>query len=354
MTRQEVPKIESALRKFEWTLEDTIMSPLKNFSLYIEEAKDAFPMSPHHFWVPDMPTFAQLTERKRTWNTFAPHNRTMLGGITIFPDTLAEDCSPTGSALNFCPATEPEKQGGISKGTWPRLRKPEHIKNHDKLKTELAHFTDTKLFYDVFHHWIGTPQGASMRGYLSLHDWYLNFTDWIEWMPETRNDLGEGLVLDKTRVHNNGFLNGVHNGTRRPKQPENFCALLKYFMKTTDPKFVGNFNNGSLSKIDPPLDANDPKCYPPGGEIRFSRMNAEMKCKLNLDEACELANATQEVEVMKGVRGRTPLSVSPPASRPLSLDAFASTCVCFCCLRVAGSAQLLRLGVDCDIAVLRC
>ena len=313
MTRQEVPKIESALRKFEWTLPDTIMSPLKNFSLYIEEAKDAFPMSPHHFWVPDMPTFAQLTERKRTWNTFAPHNRTMLGGITIFPDTLAEDCSPTGSALNFCPATEPEKQGGISKGTWPRLRKPEHIKNHDKLKTELAHFTDTKLFYDVFHHWIGTPQGASMRGYLSLHDWYLNFTDWIEWMPEKKNELRSGLVLDKTRIHNNGFLNGVHNGTRRPKQPENFCALLQYFITTTDPKLVGNFNNGSLSEINPPLNANDPKCYPPGGEIRFSRMNAEMKCKLNLDEACELANATQEVEVMKGVRGR------PSVSRHLPL-----------------------------------
>lgn len=306
MTRQEVPKIESALRTFEWTLPDTIMSPLTNFSHYIDEAKDAFPLSPHFFWVPDMPTFAQLTQRKR--------NRTY-GAITIFPDTLAEDCSPTGSGLNFCPPTEPEKQGGISKNTWPRLRKAEHIKNHDKLKTELAQFTDTKLFYDVFHHWIGTPQGASMRGYLSLHDWYLNFTDWIEWMPETKNDLGGGLVLDKTRVHTNGFLNGVHNGTRRPKQPENFCALLQYFMKTTDPKLVGNFNNGSLSKIDPPLDANDPKCYPPGGEIRFSRMNAEMKCKLKLDEPCELANATQEVEVMKGIRGPHPVSRHLPLAQ---------------------------------------
>ena len=295
MTRQEVPKMESALQGFQWTLSGTIMSPLKNFTRYIEEDSDAFPMSPHFFKVPEMPSFQELTVRKRNYT---------MGSMTIFPDTLAEDCSPTGSGLNYCPANEPEKQGGISSNKWPKLRVAGHIKNHDKLKTELAQFTDTKLFYDVFHHWIGTPQGASMRGYLSLHDWYQNFTEWIEWMPAERNDLGNGLVLDKSRESSIGWLNGVHNGTRRPKDPANFCALLKYFLKTTDPEKVGSFNNGTLTRPDPPLDEADEKCYPQGGEIRFSRINAEMKCKLNLEEPCELANSTQEVEVMDGIRGK--------------------------------------------------
>ena len=97
-----------------------------------------------------------------------------------------------------------------------------------------------------------------------------------------------------------GLPNDVHNGTRRPLTAEKFCSVLKYFLKTTDSTKVHHFNNGTFDK--PTLDANDPKCYPTEGDIQFSRINAEMKCKMNLEETCENANSTQEVLVMDGIR----------------------------------------------------
>ena len=137
-----------------------------------------------------------------------------------------------------------------------------------------------------------------MYRYLSLHPWYQNFTEWIEWLPEEKHDFGE-VKLDKSRDMR-GLPNDVHNGTRRPLTAEKFCSVLKYFLKTTDSTKVHHFNNGTFDK--PTLDANDPKCYPTEGDIQFSRINAEMKCKMNLEETCENANSTQEVLVMDGIR----------------------------------------------------
>jgi hypothetical protein len=289
-----MPKIENKFKGFKWTLQDTLASPLTNLTRYIHEAEDNFPLSPHFFWVAGMPTKEQLLVRQRTMTMGSQQ-------ITVYPDTLAEDCSPTGSGLTRCPAGTNESQGGISKGTWPKLKADAtHIANVDKLATELAQFKDTKLFYDVLHHWIGTPQGAGMRGFVALHEWYLNFTDWIEWLPEVNNDLGGGLFLDKRREMSQGMLNDVHNGTRRPKTPEKFCEVLRYFLKTTDTDKVGPYNNGTFA-TKPEL-GSEKTCYPKDGDIKFSRINAEMKCKMDLNEVCELANSTQEVEVMDGIR----------------------------------------------------
>ena len=71
-----------------------------------------------------------------------------------------------------------------------------------------------------------------MYRYLSLHPWYQNFTEWIEWLPEEKHDFGE-VKLDKSRDMR-GLPNDVHNGTRRPLTAEKFCSVLKYFLKTTD------------------------------------------------------------------------------------------------------------------------
>lgn len=287
-----LPRIQDEFLAFEWTIKDTLLSPLKNFTEYIHETADGFPLSPLLFQVQDTPSRQALLNRTRTL-AMGPTT------VTVYPDTLAEDCSQDGTGLNFCLPTEADKRGGISSGMWPTLKQAKYLANHDKLDKELAVFKDTKLFYDVLHHWIGTPQGASMRGFLSLHDWYQNFTEWIEWMPAANTDLGDGLFLDKRMDLASGMLNDVNNNTRRPKNAKKFCQLLKYFLKTTDPAKVGDLNNGSLS--DPQLDDSD-ECYPKIGDIRYSRMNAEMKCKLELDAKCELANSTQEVAVMSGVR----------------------------------------------------
>ena len=311
--RTEVPRIQGELLDFDWTLKDTMLSPLRNFTRYIHESSDTFPLSPLLFWVLGMPTDAELRTRSRIVAIGARN-------MTIYPDTLAEDCSPTGSGLNYCRASEPNNMGGISSGVWPRLRSSTYIKNHDKLATELAIFENDKIFYDVFHAWISTPQGASMRGFLSLHHWYQNFTEWIEWMPEENNDLGGGIFLDKRRDMSSGFLNDVNNSTRRPKTPKKFCELLRYFLSNTEEAKVGIYNNGSftLKTLEPAMDDTSPTCYPPGGDIRFSRMNAEMKCKLELDAVCELANSTQEVEVMTGIRTKIKALESPVNPIPYS------------------------------------
>ena len=47
----EVPKIEGKLRDFKWTMKDTLLSPLNNFTQYLDEASDGFPLSPHFFSV---------------------------------------------------------------------------------------------------------------------------------------------------------------------------------------------------------------------------------------------------------------------------------------------------------------
>ena len=85
-----------------------------------------------------------------------------------------------------------------------------------------------------------------MYRYLSLHPWYQNFTEWIEWLPEEKHDFGE-VKLDKSRDMR-GLPNDVHNGTRRPLTAEKFCSVLKYFLKTTDSTKVHHFNNDTFDK----------------------------------------------------------------------------------------------------------
>jgi len=301
LTRAEVPKIQEKFLNFEWTIKDTMLSPLKNFTEYIHEAEDGFPLSPLLFEVEDTPSRSALLNRTRIVLVPGPGPGR---SFTVYPDTRAEDCDKDGTLLEFCPDTEADKRGGISSGMWPTLKQAKYITNHDKLDKELAVFKDTKLFYDALHHWIGTPQGAGMRGFLSLHDWYQNFTEWIEWLPVEENKLEDGLVLDKRMELDQGMLNDVNNNTRRPKNAEKFCKVLKYFLKTKDPKKVGEFNNGTWlenPELAPELDESA-TCYPKGGDIKYSRMNAEMKCKLELGEKCETANSTQEVAVMAGIR----------------------------------------------------
>ena len=164
--RTQIPKAENALRQFAWTLPDSLSSPLKNLTRYIAEAEDGFPLSPRMFSVPGTPTTAKLLERNRSFYTPAGPHPTML----VYPNTVAEDCSPTGAGMAYCPATEGDKQGAISKGVWPKLKTSDHIENLDKIAGgEAVKFKDPKMFYDVLHHWITTPQGAGMRGYLCLY-----------------------------------------------------------------------------------------------------------------------------------------------------------------------------------------
>ena len=162
--RDDLPKIQNEFSAFEWTIKDTLLSPLKNLTQYIHEAEDGFPLSPLLFEVADTPSRAALLQRNRT---------VMMGpnSFTVYPDTRAEDCSKDLTGLDFCLDSEADKRGGITSGMWPTLKQAKYVANHDKLDKELAVFTDIKLFYDVLHHWIGTPQGASMRGFLSLHHW---------------------------------------------------------------------------------------------------------------------------------------------------------------------------------------
>lgn len=297
MVHEQISRIQGSVKDFVWTIEDSILSPMQNFTDWIEEDESNFPLSPLFFTVTGTPSDAALLKRTRTVMLGAPPSTP----VVVYPDTMAEDCSETGSGPNNCSADTVDKQGGITSGMWPRLKADStYISNFDKLKTELVQFKDTKTFYDVFHHWVSTPQGAGMRGFISLYPWYANFTEWIEWLPEEENKLTDNLIFDKRRDLGRGFLNDVHNNTRRPKTAEKFCAVLKHFLTIKD----NLYNNGSftLESIDPPLDTASATCYPPGGEIRFSRVNAEMKCKLELNAKCELANSTQEVEVMVGIR----------------------------------------------------
>lgn len=274
--RADSPRIATAVEGFAYFEKGTLVDPLLNFTTYLFETADNFPMSPHFFWTAekDGSGFNWLGRQE----TFGSSN------TTIYPDTLASDLG-AGPALI---------QGGISAGTWPLLRTNTYMEGipADGSMSRSAYIKDTKLFYDVLAHYLTTPQGAGLRSYFAPYQWYEGFTDWIENLPDDKVYTDGAFTLDKRRMLSKGMLSDVHNGTARPKHPAKFCEALKYFLNT----------NATLkAMVQPPLDESDPNCYPKSGDYAMTRVGADMKCRVD-SGPCPLSNATAEVEIMQGSR----------------------------------------------------
>mmetsp|Transcript_9528 Transcript_9528/g.18486 ORF Transcript_9528/g.18486 Transcript_9528/m.18486 type:complete len:1147 (+) Transcript_9528:168-3608(+) len=271
--RADGPRIATGMQEFAYFQSGSLVDPLNNFTQYIFEAADGFPMSPHHFW----------TAEKASFDWYA--RTATIGEWTVYPDLEAEDRT-IGTEVT---------QGGISAGTWPRLRTATYMEGipADGKFSRGAYIKDTKLFYDVLAHFVTTPQGAGMRSYFAPHEWYEGFTDWIESLPEENWAAPDGsFTIDKRRDVARGMYNDVHNGTARPKHPAKFCSALKYFLST---------NETLKAMLNPPLDEADPNCYPKQGDYKMTRIGVSMKCRVD-EGVCPLSNSTAEVEIMQGSR----------------------------------------------------
>mmetsp|Transcript_39650 Transcript_39650/g.92790 ORF Transcript_39650/g.92790 Transcript_39650/m.92790 type:complete len:1186 (-) Transcript_39650:188-3745(-) len=271
--RTDSAKIAQKMEMFPYFEAGSLVDPLRNFTTYIFETADAFPLSPHFFWVPE---YAGRDWLART---------STVGTVTVYPSLRADD-------LTLPPPASTVVQGGISSGEWARLRTATYMEGipADGSFSRDAYIKNTKLFYDVLAHFMTTPQGAGMRSYFAPQAWYEGFTDWIESLPE--EEFIDGTFrLDKRRDLARGMLNDVHNGTARPKHPEKFCAALKYFL---------NSDAGKGFKIEPPL-GDEADCYPASGDYNMSRIGVDMRCRVD-DGACPLSNSTAEVEIMQGSR----------------------------------------------------
>ena len=266
--RTDVFKLEKAVRDFEWSVEDSFENPIRKLNEYIVESADELPLSPKFFHVPGYGDYSSFLG-----------NTVNMSGRTVYLDTRAEDSQGN--------------QGGISSGKWKRLRTTEFMANLGN--NETMYIKDQKLFFDMLHHFLTTAQGAGYRSYFSPFEWYEKFTEWIENEPEVLNTYdfsGTQITLDKRREAARGGLNDVHNDTARPKDPEKFCQLLRYFLST---------NETLKNMVQPPLDDSDAKCYPASGDIQMTRMVVDMKCAIE-GGVCPNSNATAEVLAMQGIR----------------------------------------------------
>jgi len=273
-SRTDAPKIAAEMEKFAYFERGSLVDPLRNFTTYLFETADSFPMSPHHFWVP---AYANMDWLART---------ATIGTVTVYPSTLASDTT-------LPPPASTVVQGGITSGEWERMRTATYMEGipADGSFSRGAYIKDTKLFYDVLAHFMTTPQGAGMRSYFAPHEWYVGFTDWIESLPEEVYTK-DGFTLDKRRELSRGMLNDVHNGTARPKHPNKFCEALKFFLNT---------NETLKAMVQPPLDESKADCYPASGDYKMSRIGVDMRCRID-DGPCPLSNSTAEVEIMQGSR----------------------------------------------------